>query len=156
MIKEYITANLQKAIYQLKEDTKSSYYWQSGSHILPNRLSISKEKEITAVQRKGRNLLHPIVGQMLGNYSKKDESRLKRYKPYSVRTQIWQLPNYPLIIGYGSSGITNEAGQIEDTNDLLIFTSPDNWTTITIYFFAGMASPDNMIEALEYLRDNEH
>lgn len=63
MNEEFIRANFQVATYTLKEGTKGSYYWSEGFSELPNRLSISKDNELTKVSRKGRNLLHPIVGQ---------------------------------------------------------------------------------------------
>ena len=54
---DFIASTLQQATYRLKEGTKSSYYWQSGIKILPERLSISGNSEFTKVARKGRNLL---------------------------------------------------------------------------------------------------
>lgn len=150
MDKDYIAANFQEAIYTLKEGTKSSYYWHEGSTILPNRLSISKETEMTSVRKKGRNNIDPTAGQMVSTFRKDEASPYKVQKPYVCRTQIWQKAEYPLFIGYGTAGITNKEGQVEDTGDLLVFFTPDQWQTIRIFIFAGMGNPNNLLEAFDY------
>lgn len=153
MDKTFILNTMQVAEYRLKETTKSSYYWQSGTKLLPNRISLSIGVEITKVQRKGRNLLNPIIGQMLGTFSSKDESTLKQYKPYCCRTQIWFNPDYPLLAGYGTIGVTAEDGKIKDTGDLIVLKSYDDWNTISIYIFKGCGNPDNMDIAMECAND---
>lgn len=150
MNEEFIKANFQVATYTLKEGTKGSYYRTEGFPELPNRLSISKDNELTKVSRKGRNLLHPIVGQMIGSFTQKEVSRYKEYKPYVCRTQIWKVEEYPLFIGYGTIGVTNQEGKVEDTGDLLIFYTHDNWINIKIFHFIGMGNPENLLEAMEY------
>lgn len=147
---EFIASTLQEATYKLKEGTKSSYYWQSGTNILPERLSISKESEMTKVARKGRNLIHSLAGQMVGTFKKNEESPLKAVKPFICRTQIWAVDEYPLFIGYGTTGITNDEGKITDTGDLVVFYTPDNWSTIRISFFRGLGKPDYLLYCMEY------
>ena len=136
-----LEAAMLEACYQRKPGTTSSYYFESGSRILPNRLSISRD-ELTMVRKKGRNLLHPVIGQLIGQFTKNEESPLKANFPYVVRTQIWHIPEYPLFIGYGSIGISNEEGKIErgsDTGDLVILESEDqDWERIQIFFFPAM------------------
>lgn len=149
---EFISKAMKVAFYQHKEGTKISYYWQSGCTILPNRLSISKGTEVTSVQRKGRNLLHPVVGQLLGKFKVTEESPLKQHKPFEVRTQLWQIPFYPLFIGYGTLGITGETGKVEsDTGDLVVLYSVDHWENITIFYFAGMGNVNDMEKVMKYL-----
>ena len=150
MNKDYITANFQEATYTLKEGTKSSYYWHEGSTILPNRLSISKETEMSSVRKSGRNNIDPTAGQMVSTFRKDEASPYKVQKPYVCRTQIWQKAEYPLFIGYGTAGITNKEGQVEDTGDLLVFFTPDQWQTIRIFIFAGMGNPNSLLEAFDY------
>lgn len=149
---EFITTALQQATYKLKVGTKGSYYWYSGTNILPNRLSINKD-EMTRVARKGRNLLHPSAGQMVGRFKVREHSPLKRFKPFDCRTQIWSVDEYPLFIGYGTIGITNNEGCIADTADLVIFYTPDNWGTIQISFFRGLGKPDYLQPCMEYLNE---
>ena len=81
MNEEFIRANFQTGTYTLKEGTKGSYYWAEGFSGLPNRLSISRDRELTKVDRKGRNLLHPIAGQMVGNFTAKETSPQKKLHP---------------------------------------------------------------------------
>lgn len=152
MIQEFVSKSMKVAIYQHKEGTKGSYYWQHGSRILPNRLSISRGSEMTDVQRKGRNLLHPVVGQLLGRFKVAEESPLKQHKPFDVRTQIWKIPCYPLFIGYGTLGISNQSGKVEsDTGDLVVMYSTDQWEHIAIFYFAGMGNVDDMEQVMKYL-----
>lgn len=152
MIAEFISKSMQVAFYQHKEGTASSYYWQSGSQILPNRLSISKS-DMTSVQVKGRNAIHKIVGQLLGKFKVVEDSPLKQCKPYSVRTQIWQVPLYPLFIGYGTLGISSESGKVTgDTGDLAVFYTPDQWENIVIFYFAGMGNINDMEQVMKHLQ----
>lgn len=149
-----IKASYQEAIYEKKQGTATSYYWQSGSRILPNRASI-KNVEITKVARKGRNLLHPVLGQFLAQFTRKEESPLKQHKPFHVRTQIWQDEDYPQFIGYGTTGISDAEGRVtdkSDTGDLLVFYSKDaDWQTIRIFIFAGMGkNPEHRDCAMKY------
>lgn len=161
---EFISGCLQESMYKLKEGTKGSYYWQSGSRILPNRMTI-QEGQLTNVKKSGRNSLHKIAGQLLSAFSTKEESPLKKVKPYTFRTQIWSVPEYPLFIGYGTAGITTEIeesyeGKIEvvkkvkDTGDLLLLYSDDSWKTIRIFFFAGLGTnPDYLIPCFKYANE---
>lgn len=136
-----IEALCKKAIYQRKEGTSSSYYWQSGSRILPNRMSISKERELSHVSRNGRNLLHPIIGQIKGTFTRQEDSPLKQHSPFSIHTQLWQVPEYPLN-PYGTIGISGENGKITrecDFGDLVVVHALDyKWETLEIFYFPAM------------------
>lgn len=145
---DFFEKTLKQATYELKEGTNSSYYRQSGTTILPNRLSISKDNEMAKTALKGRNMMHQITGQMIGTFTKKETSILKQFKPYVCRTQIWQMDDYPLFIGYGTIGISNEKGRIDrnsDTGDLVVFFTPDRGKTIQIFFFPAMEKKLNEI-----------
>ena len=151
---DMIKASYQEAIYNKKQGTATSYYWQPGSRILPNRASI-KNVEITKVAKKGRNLQDPFAGQFLATFTIKEQSPLKLHKPYNVRTQIWQHEYYPQFIGYGTLGISDAEGRVtdkSDTGDLLVFYSKDaDWQTIRIFIFAGMGkNPEHRDCAMKY------
>lgn len=151
---DMIKASYQEAIYNKKQGTATSYYWKSGSKILPNRVSI-RNIEITKVAKKGRNLQDPFAGQFLATFTIKEQSPLKLHKPYNVRTQIWQHEYYPQFIGYGTLGISDAEGRVtdkSDTGDLLVFYSKDaDWQTIRIFIFAGMGrTPDARDAAMRY------
>lgn len=151
MIEEFISKSMQVAFYQHKEGTASSYYWQQGSRILPNRLSI-KDSDMTKVQRKGRNLANYSIGQLLGKFKVVEESPLKQHKPFAVSTKIWQVPLFPLFIGYGTIGISAESGRVEgDTGDLVILYSTDQWENIAIFYFAGMGNINDLEQAAKFL-----
>ena len=106
---------------------------------------------MTNVQHKGRNAMHPVVGQLIGAFKVAEESPLKKYKPYVCRTQIWQVPLYPLFIGYGTIGITNYKGNVRDTGDLIVMHSTDQWESISIFYFAGMGNPNDMPQVMKFL-----
>jgi hypothetical protein len=138
MNKEFIEATLQRATYRRKEGTTTSYYWKSGIRILPNRLGITKDQFANA-KRKGRNL-QSIAGQIKGNFKQSEKSPLKKFKPYSLHTQIWKIPEYPILLGYGSIGVTNKEGKIDrssDTEDLiLLYSGSPDLKEIDIYYFS--------------------
>lgn len=148
---ELLKKSLQEATYQRKEGTATSYYWKAGSRILPDRVGISKAP-LTKVQKKGRMLLHQSVGQFAGNFKKLEQSPLKIYKPYTIRTQIWLNENFPQFLGYGTIGITSQEGGIKDTGDLIIFYSEEaNQEIMRIFIFTGMGeNPDMLDEAMKY------
>lgn len=144
---------MQSATYALKENTKSSYYWQQGCRILPNRLSISSGAEMSHTQHKGRNAIHQIFGQLIGQFTRAEESPLKRYKPYVARTQLWIEPTHPQYC-YGTIGTSNPLGRVQDTGSLVILSSTD-WDRITIYYFEGMGNPAGLQVAMEFLDKKE-
>ncbi len=139
--KHLIKALGQVAIYEKKPGTQGSYYWKQGCKILPNRLSITKD-QVTKVEKTGRNSIHPVAGQLLGTFTRKETSPLKLNAPYHCRTQIWQHPEFPNFIGYGSIGISNEQGKIDrnsDTGDLVVLeTEETSWERISIYYFPAL------------------
>ena len=62
------------------------------------------------------------------------------------------MEQYPLFIGYGSIGISNNEGKItkeSDLGDLVILYTSDDWQSIRIYYFTGMIT--SLYEVMEYL-----
>lgn len=141
MNKQFIESCLQKATYVRKPDTKTSYIWDCGFRFLPKTLSIFRGSNNIKCAKKGRNLQN-VEAQLKGRFKKEEESHLKLFAPYRVSTQIWEIENYPMFIGYGSIGITGKSGKItskSDTGDLIILYSKDyNWDKIEIFYFKGM------------------
>lgn len=141
---------MQTCYYRLKPETKSSYYWEKGSRILPNR--ISAQADLFSPIKRSSNTLHPTIGEFKAQFTKKEdsESPLMQHIPYQVHTKIRSNPDYPQFIGYGTCGISNENGHIKDTGDLMIFYSSDNWETLKILYFKEMGNPNNIDEAFRY------
>lgn len=152
MTNQFIEAIRQTAIYQRKEGTATSFYWASGTKILPQRLSISRE-EMRGTARKGRNLQHKVIGQIMGTFTKNESSALKKYAPYQLRTNIWQMDSFPTFIGYGTTGISNNMGKIDresDIGDLVVLQKTgSDWKEIKIHYFPGCVMDLEMI--MEYL-----
>lgn len=73
MNRQFIEATIQIATYIRKKETSSSYYWQSGIKILPNRLGISKD-QFSTIQKKGRNLRGGKIGNRVLNKIKDIEA----------------------------------------------------------------------------------
>jgi hypothetical protein len=138
MERQFIEAKIQMATYERKEGTATSCYWKSGTKILPNRLGITRD-QFAIVRRTGRNL-QKKVGQIKARFNKSESSPLMQNSPFDIHTQIWEIPEYPDLIGYGSVGITNKQGKIDrssDTEDLIILASKEkDWNRIDIYYFA--------------------
>ena len=63
------------------------------------------------------------------------------------------MDEYPLFIGYGTTGISNNEKGITDTGDLVVFYSPNNWSTIQISFFRGLGNPDYLLKCMEFLNN---
>ncbi len=141
-------------VYKLKADTASSYYSQTDS-ILPERLSIS-DFDMAKVQNKGRAKAEGKKGQLLGKFKVSEVSPLKKFKPYTCRTEIFRCIDYPLLFGYGTIGISNEEGKVtkaSDTGDLIVLFTPDNGTTFDIFFFPKMGSIEFKDDALSYAHE---
>ncbi|HCY22765.1 MAG TPA: hypothetical protein DHV29_04685 [Bacteroidales bacterium] len=136
------------AIYKLKPGTSTSYYYQSGTDLLPNRICITQDA--FAVIRQTGNHLHKPVGQIKATFTKKESAVYKLNYPFNVHTSIYQYPDCPLFIGYGSIGISNNSGKISETGDLVIlYCSTSAWDEIELHFFPGMLK--KLPEAFEYL-----
>lgn len=110
--------------YQLKEGTKTSYYLESGiENILPKRICITRgEFAATSGRIKEKS------GQIKATFTKSESSPYKIGKG-SIHSTIYKpLKNECRILG---------TGDIQGTNDLLIFESIDSWHKIKIHLFPG-------------------
>ena len=87
MENEFIQKTMQICTYQLKADTKTSYYWKGGSQILPNRISV--KDDLFSPIKKSSNTLHPTIGEFKAQFTHKEQSKssLMRNKPYQVHTR---------------------------------------------------------------------
>lgn len=147
MTEEFISKIVNTSVYQLKQGTKFSFYYKSGTKMLPNRLSIMSDSYCEPVSRSGRGLL-PRVAQIKGSFNKSEDSVYKQFKPYEINTSIWQVPGLQRYF-YGTIGITSQSGKIEkDCGDLaLIFTN--DWQQLEIHIFKGLAMETHLPEYLQ-------
>lgn len=151
-MEQFIMKTMHYCIYSRKIDTTSSFYHKEGSKILPNRLSITNG-EVNDVARKGRNAGKEVTGQILGQFKRDEESPFKQFKPYTIRTQLWQHPDFPSL-EYGTLGISNVEGKItreSDKGDLIVIYR-NNTDEIEMWIFPSMGkNPDNFMAAMKYV-----
>ena len=145
---------LQVASYSLKQGTATSYYLEDSNAVwpLPRRLSISSN-DMTHVVRAGRMNYRKSVGQLIGGFTREETSPLKAYKPFKLRTQLWEVDEHPGL-AYGTTGITNLQGKISDTGDLVLLYNVDE-RTIKIYFVEGAGTPDGLAEVLKLIDEGK-
>lgn len=120
--------------YQLKDGTKTSYYFIGGDEgILPKRICITHH-EFTPVS----GLPKQRAGQLKGTFTIAENSIYKDIAK-SIHSTIFALMKpKPSIIG---------TGDIRGTKDLLVFQSIDEWTTFTIHLFVdGLFHEQHCIE----------
>ena len=136
-------------VYNLKEGTATSYYRVSGYDLLPKRMSISKS-DMTNVAKVGRNRTNKSVGQLVGRFTKEEESLYKKCEPYVVRTQIFESGGFPSILGYGTIGITNAQKNVRDNGDLIVLQAEDEeWKVVVMTIVKGIANnPDEVASAM--------
>lgn len=151
-----IEISMNVALYKLKEGTSTSYYWQEGSKILPNRLSISFGTELTHAERKGRMLIENVCGEVKGCFTRAEESPLKRHPPFRIHSKIFRPIHFPSILGYAVIGISNEEGRISrDTEEGLAVFCKAGKDVLKVFFWAGITSPSEKDDVLEFVTKKE-
>lgn len=115
-------------------------------NLLPYRIGLVRGDAMPATRRMGRTR-QQAVAQLKGIFSKQEVSPYKQHKPFAVHTSIWQVDN---SIYYGSIGISQPNGMINNDNgDLLILKTID-WIRVEVYIFRGLAGSLN---GMKYLDD---
>ena len=153
---EAIKSTIQEAIYKLKEGTETSYYWQEGSTILPNRLSISIGAELSHAQKKGRMLAEEIIGEVKGTFKKVEQSPLKQHPPFYIHSKIFRPELSPSVMGYAIIGISNEEGKISrDSEEGLAAICNAGDGVLHIYFCAGITNPTEKETLLAFIDRKE-
>lgn len=151
---------MEESIYQLKEGTSTSIYWQSGSRILPNRLSIKKGMGFIEGKQSGKVKFGNAVkvGELTGKFTRKEESPLKRFHPYAVFTSIFRKVEYPRLTAWGTIGISDEkTGKIEDDNGDLLVIDSDDLVNYRFLYFRGLGDiPEHIEQALAYADNYLH
>lgn len=153
---EAIKTTIHEAFYKLKEGTETSFYWQEGSTILPNRLSISIGAELSHAQKKGRMLAEEIIGEVKGTFKKVEQSPLKQHPPFYIHSKIFRPELSPSVIGYAIIGISNEEGKISrDSEEGLAAICNAGDGVLHIYFCAGITNPAEKEILLAFIDQKE-
>ena len=154
MKQEFIEATIQVARYELKEGTSSSYYWKSGSRILPNRMSISLNSELSKAERKGRMLIENVIGEVNGKFTTLEDSPLKQHKPFCIHSKIFQPISFPLL-SYGTISVTNQEGRCtRDSEEGLLVFHQAATGVLMLYYMAGVTSnPSDLNAVFSYIEN---
>lgn len=153
---EAIKTTIHEAFYKLKEGTETSYYWQKGSTILPNRLSISIGAELSHAQKKGRMLAEEVTGEIKGTFKKVEQSPLKQHPPFYIHSKIFKPENHSSVMGYAIIGISNEEGKISrDSEEGLAAICKAGEGVLHIYFCACITNPTEKEILLSFLDQKE-
>ncbi len=121
--------------YELKEGTKTSYYYKEGEkNILPNRISICDIKVNNTLK----------LG-LKANYTKTEEGKYKGLnKDNSISTSIFPIDIKYNFQGYG---ILDERYRIYD---LLVFEKNDD--KLKIHLFESLGRPEYKEAVIKFLR----
>lgn len=153
---ETIESTIHEAFYKLKAGTETSYYWQEGSRILPDRMSISFGAELSHAQKKGRMLAEEVIGEVKGTFKKVEQSPLKQHPPFYIHSKIFRPELSPSVLGYGIIGISNEEGKISrDSEEGLVAFCNAGEGVLHIYFCAGISTPSEKELVLDYVSQKE-
>ena len=119
---------------------------QGDYNLLPYRISIMVGGAMTSIKPSGRGA-KPLVAQLKANFTTKEVSPYKQYKPFKVQTGLWKVEGKQTLF-YGTLGISNEAGVISrDNADLLIIKTSD-WKILDIFIFKGLAGLNKQLDCL--------
>lgn len=153
----FIESTIQVAKYELKEGTSTSYHWKAGSRILPNRMSISFNSELSKAERKGRMISLNVIGEIKASFTKNEESPLKQHKPFNIHSKIFQPVDYPSLC-YGVLAVTNSEGKCtkESEEGLLVFRRNEKGNAFVAYYMAGVTeNPTELDEVLAFVSNNK-
>jgi hypothetical protein len=149
---DFIEAIAKIGIYQKKEGTMTSFYFQEGEKILPNRLSVSGDCDFAPVSHSGRMNNRNAKGQIKGTFTKGERSSLKQFSPFNVSSELFVEQSYPDLL-YAGIAVSQENGKIKKGKEegiaVIEYITTDE---IRVYFFAGMdANSPDVKDALCYV-----
>lgn len=145
MNKDFMRQLMEAAIYSRKADTKTSYYHQGGSKILPSRLDISLGNMFTKPRNKGRMVTEMVVGEIRGRFKTAEQSPLKQHSPYKVSSKIFRQDEFPQLIGWAGVAVSDKDGRTSKEEGVAVLADLGN-DMVGIFFFAGIESmPDEIL-----------
>ncbi|MDD6943787.1 MAG: hypothetical protein SOV24_01035 [Muribaculaceae bacterium] len=151
---EFLVKSMLMSRYTLKPDTTTSFYFQDGFKILPQRVSLAN-KDARPAKNTGRNRKN-FINNLEGTFKKrpKEETLLTQNGVSRIHTGIYREPQYPLFLGSGTIGTAGKTGGVKgDNGDLVVLYTPDQPNkieTIVVFYFIGMA--DNKDQVFRFLQ----
>lgn len=153
MNNQFIKSQIKVATYAKKEDTQGSFYKVCGDSPLPKRLSIKFGSVITSSKKKGRMVSGDmVVGEIRGEFTKTEESSLKKNKPYKINSKIFRKLEFPQLGGYGTLAISNPEGRTSIEEGVVIFADMGE-NILKIFFMAGECYPSRIDEVCAYVSE---
>lgn len=153
---EFLIKSMFVSRYTLKPDTTTSFYFQDGFKIIPQRVSLMN-KDARPAKNNGRNRENFIMNLDAGFKKRpKEETLLTQNGVSRIHTGIYREPQYPLFLGSGTIGTAGKTGNVKgDNGDLVVLYTPDQpykIETIVVFYFIGMAMADNKDQAFRFLQ----
>ncbi len=153
MNKDFMRQLMEAAAYSRKADTKTSYYYQGGSRVLPSRLDISFGNMFTKPRNKGRMVTEMVVGEIRGRFKTAEQSPLKQHTPYKVSSKIFRQGEFPQLIGWAGVAVSDKDGRTSKEEGVAVLADLGN-DTVGIFFFAGIESlPDGILSVCSIVAD---
>ncbi len=120
-------------------------------NLLPFRIGILQGDACRGINHSGRGC-RAMDAQLKGAFTQAEISPYKQFPKYEVQTALWRVEGTRTLY-YGSVGITGPNGRIDrDNGDLLILRTED-FREVNIFIFRGLAgNPDNLQDAVEYVK----
>ncbi len=153
---EFLNSICSMSVYDKKQGTSTAYMRVEGSSLLPKTITLI-DRNGAPIKNTGRGA-KPRVKQLKSYFTLKEQSPYMMNKPYRVVTSVYEIEGHQRFFS-GTIGIPNAEGKIKDIGDLLIIAT-DNWESLQVAIFKGLAKDQLIGEALQaavrYLKQVKH
>lgn len=134
-----------EATYVLKDGTKTSYYRQELESILPNRINCVFDGKVLVEAKNSGNMVSQkemIIGDLQASFTNKENSPLKRFKPYRFLSRIFRSAEYPHLF-YATPAISDENGKTRKEVGMLVIHKVSDMM-LKLYFVYGAIISDKL------------
>lgn len=140
MNKEFIKINHEVFTYQLKVNTKCSYYLSEGKKNLFT-------ESLSFMPYKGKAGIRAAKYQIDGYYKKNDIGLYKALDKGKIHTKIMEINDFPMFVGWG------EIDERKNVYDLIVIYSNNNCKeSFEVHLFKGLAKIEFHPEVFNYLQ----
>ena len=132
-----------EATYVLKDGTKTSYYRQELESILPNRINCVFDGNVFVEAKNTGKIVsqkEKIIGDLQAAFTNKDNSPLKRFKPFRFASKIFRSAEFPHLY-YATPAITDDSGKTRKEVGMLVIHRVSE-TVLKLYFVYGAIISD--------------